>query len=81
MHISIHSLKRTLFDNDAKAINCKTQSGEITILDHHRPLISILVPGVVKVTTPDGKEEFFPIRNGLLEVKQDNEARFIVEEE
>jgi F-type H+-transporting ATPase subunit epsilon len=81
MHLSIHSLKRTLFDGEAKAINCKTQSGEITILNHHRPLISILVPGVLKVTTSDEKQEYFPIRNGLLEVKQGNEARFIVEEE
>ena len=80
MHISIHSLKRTLFNGDAKAVNCKTSSGEITILDHHRPLISILVPGILKVTTPDDKDEYFPICNGLLEVKQNNEARFIVEE-
>ena len=81
MRVAIHSLKRTLYDGEAKAVNCKTASGEITILDHHRPLISIMTPGVMKVTTPDEKEEYFPIRNGLLEVKQDNQARFIVEED
>ena len=80
MHISIHSLKRTLFDGAAKSVNCKTGVGEITILDHHRPLISILTPGVIKVTTQDNTDEYFPIQNGLVEVKQDNQARFIVEE-
>ena len=82
MHVSIHSLKRTLFDGEAKAVNCKTAIGEITVLDHHLPLISILVPGVIKVELGEGKDDqYFPIKNGLLEVKQDNQARFIVEEE
>lgn len=80
MRISIHSLKRTLFDGEARAVNCKTASGEITILDNHRPLITILTPGVMKVELADGAEKFFPIRNGLAEVRHNSHARFIVEE-
>ena len=80
MHLSIYSLKRTLFSGEASGINCKTQSGEITILDHHIPLISILAEGTMKIITPAEKEEYFPIKGGLLEVKSDNEVRLIVEE-
>jgi F-type H+-transporting ATPase subunit epsilon len=80
MKLSIYSLKRTLYDGEAKLINCQTKAGEITILDNHQPLISTLREGVVKIIDDSNKESFVNIKSGFLEVKPDNEVRFIVEE-
>ena len=61
-------------------MNCKTRTGEITILDHHRPLISVLKEGTMKIIDKAEKEHYIPIRSGFLEVRSGNEARFLVEE-
>jgi len=37
-------------------------------LDNHAPLITVLKAGDVKVTLPDGKEEFFAVKGGVVEV-------------
>ncbi len=81
MRLDIYSLKRTLYAGEAKAVNCQTRMGEITILDQHKPLVAILAPGTLRVTPVAGEERYFPIKDGFLEVKPDNHTRLIVEEE
>lgn len=80
MKLSIYSLKKILFQGEAKLLNCKTVMGEITVLDNHETLITVLSAGVIKAVENNGKEHFFPIKSGFLEVKEGNEARCIVEE-
>jgi F-type H+-transporting ATPase subunit epsilon len=80
MKLSIYSLRKTLFEGEAKSVNCQTKAGEITVLDNHRPLISVLKQGVIKIIDKNEKEHYVNTTSGFLEVKQDNEARFIVEE-
>lgn len=80
MKLSVYSLKKILFQGEASLLNCKTIAGEITILDNHETLITILSAGVIRIIDDTGKEQFFPINSGFLEVKQGNEARCIVEE-
>lgn len=81
MRLQVYSLKNNIFDGEAASINCKTASGEITILDQHRPLISILKPGVMKIVDKTGKEAYINVSSGFLEVRSGNVARFLVEEE
>lgn len=80
MKLSIYSLKKVLFQGQASLLNCKTQMGEITVLDNHEPLISVLVAGVAKVVDSESKEHFFEIKSGFLEVKEKSEVRCIVEQ-
>lgn len=85
MRLNIYSLKRTIFSGEAKSLNCQTKAGEITILDNHAPLITILSPGMVCVNDTRGEEHYVPIRDGFLEVKPDStggggHVRLIVEE-
>ncbi len=54
--------------------------GEITVLDHHEPLITTLSAGPIKIVDNSGKEHFFTITSGFLEVRAENEARCIVEQ-
>ena len=80
MKLDIYSLKQVLYHGDAAAVNCKTTSGEITVLDHHRPLISVLPAGVLKVTDTNQKEQYIQITSGFLEVRDSNDMRLLVEE-
>lgn len=80
MKLSIYSLKKTLYAGEAVAINCKTTSGEITVLDHHRPIVSVLQPGTIHIVDSSKKDHYVPIKSGFLEVKDTNEARLLVEE-
>ena len=80
MRLSVYSLKKTLFDGDAKSVNCKTAVGEITILDHHKPLISMLTPGVAKIVDENSKEHFANIQSGFLKVQERNRVTLLVDE-
>ncbi len=80
MKLGVYSLQKVLFQGDASEVNCKTRMGEITILDHHRPLISLLAPGTMKIIDNARKEHYIPVNSGFLEVRSGNEARFLVEE-
>ena len=80
MKLSIYSLKKILFQGEASLLNCKTVTGEITVLDNHETFITVLSAGVIRVIDKNKKENFFPIKSGFLEVKPKNEVRCIVEE-
>lgn len=69
-----------MFQGEAKYLNCQTVMGEITVLDNHETLITVLSSGIVKIADSQEKEHFFPIKSGFLEVRADNEVRCIVEE-
>ncbi|GEM_PF-710301 len=88
MKLSVYSLKKILFQGEARLLNCKTVMGEITVLDNHETLITVLSAGIIKIIEANppsqssgvAREHFFPIKSGFLEVKENNEARCIVEE-
>jgi F-type H+-transporting ATPase subunit epsilon len=79
MYVAIHSLKKTLFEGDAKAVNVKTTGGEITVMDHHRPLITMLAKGPMRVTDAGGKDHFFEIESGFLEISSENRLKLLVD--
>jgi len=80
MKLSVYSFKNILFQGDASLLNCKTMTGEITVLDNHETLITVLSAGAIKITDEQGKEHFFPVKAGFLEVREGNEVRCIVEQ-
>jgi F0F1-type ATP synthase epsilon subunit len=80
MELSIYSLKNILFQGSAVLLNCKTVMGEITVLDNHETLITVLSAGVIKIVDENKGEQFFPIKSGFLEVKENNEVRCIIEQ-
>jgi len=81
MILSIYSLKNILFQGQATSLNCHTQMGEITVLDNHEPLISVLAKGVMKVSVKGAeKDQYFEIKAGFIEVKPNNEVRCIIDQ-
>lgn len=80
MILGVYSLQKVLYQGEAASVNCRTRTGEITILDHHRPLISVLDKGTMRIVDKDKKEHYIPVNSGFLEVRSGNEARFLIEE-
>ena len=74
-------MQRVLYQGEAESVNCMTASGEITILDHHEPLISMMKKGIMKIVDGEKKEHYIQVRSGFLEIRAGNEAKFLVEEE
>jgi F-type H+-transporting ATPase subunit epsilon len=81
MHLGIYSLEKVLYRGEASSVNCPTESGEITILNHHRPLISLLKKGIVKIVDEDTKEHYVPVASGFLEVRPGGQVRFLIQED
>jgi len=80
MKLSIYSIKNVLFQGKASLLNCRTEMGEITVLDNHMPLIGVLKEGVIRLVDEDKKDVFIPVKSGFLEVKPNSEVRCIVEQ-
>ncbi len=68
MTIEIITPDKSLFKGEAKGVTVPGIDGSLGILNNHAPLISALKSGKVKVTTADGKDEFFDINGGVAEV-------------
>ncbi len=57
---------KILYEGDAESVSLPTPQGEITVLPHHIPLISIVIPGSILVR---GKEEhIFAVSRGVVEI-------------
>jgi F-type H+-transporting ATPase subunit epsilon len=80
MKVAVYSLKRVLFEGEADEINLKTVDGEITVLNHHRALITALAPCTVKIIDSGAKEHYIPVTSGFLEVNDENQAKLLVDE-
>jgi len=81
MKLGVYSLKKVLFQGDAKSVNCNTRSGEITVLDNHEPLISILEKGTMTIVDAQGEKHYIPVGSGFLEIDSGSQAKILVEEE
>jgi F-type H+-transporting ATPase subunit epsilon len=79
MTVGVYSLQKVLFQGEASEVNCNTRMGEITILDHHAPLVSILEKGAIKIVDRNKKEWYIPVSSGFLKVGPDNSTKILVE--
>ncbi|PKM87823.1 ATP synthase F1 subunit epsilon [Candidatus Falkowbacteria bacterium HGW-Falkowbacteria-2] len=60
--------ERTLLKQEVLQVTIPTQSGEITVLPEHIPLVSIIKPGVIEIKTLEGDMEIISISGGFVEV-------------
>src|SRR5512144_702294 len=64
----IVSQDRTVFQGDVDIVILPGVAGEMGILPHHAPVLTILKYGVVKIRR-QGKEELFSVAGGMAEVQ------------
>lgn len=64
----IVSQDRTVFQGDVDIVILPGAAGEMGILPHHAPVLTILKYGVIRIRQ-DGKEEMFAVAGGMAEVQ------------
>lgn len=72
MKFKIVTPERLLLEKEIDSLTVPTQSGEITILKNHIPLVSNLKAGELRFKS-GAEEEFFAVSGGFVEVRHNNE--------
>ena len=78
MKIKITKPDATLFEGEVKLVQLPGTGGKFEMLENHAPIISSLAKGEVRIVTPDGKEQLFAIRGGVVK-GQHNELLILVQ--
>ncbi|OGD23597.1 ATP synthase F1 subunit epsilon [Candidatus Azambacteria bacterium RBG_16_47_10] len=68
IHFEIVTPERVVLQKEVLQVTVPTKEGEITVLPHHIPLISILKPGIIELKTPSGEKEIVAVSKGFIEV-------------
>ena len=66
----IVSQDRTVFQGDVDNVILPGMAGEMGILPHHAPVLTLLKYGIIKVRH-QGREELFAVSGGMAEVQPD----------
>lgn len=61
---------RVFYEGDASMVELKTSEGEIGVYANHIPLTTILAPGVLKITEPEGEKQA-ALYSGFVEILKD----------
>lgn len=84
IRLQLITLSGTIFDKDVYEVLLPTLDGQIGVLQHHMPLISAATNGVISVRhearDADDQMEFFATNGGVIEVREDNTLRVLVDE-
>lgn len=66
----IVSQDRIVFQGDVDIVVLPGAAGEMGILPHHSPILSVLQYGVIRVRS-EGEDQFFTVAGGVAEVQPD----------
>ena len=69
IQVDIVSAEGEIHSGEARMVFAPAKMGEIGIAPRHAPLLTALNPGEVRVEDTEGKEHFFYITGGMLEVQ------------
>ncbi|WP_037587045.1 F0F1 ATP synthase subunit epsilon [Stenoxybacter acetivorans] len=72
MQVEVVSNEQHIFSGQAEFVVVPTQMGELGIYPRHEPIMSLVRPGVLRLTIPNQKDEvLLAISGGVLEVQPD----------
>lgn len=77
MQVTVISPEAAMFDGEADAVVAPAFDGEVGILPHHAPLMTLLGEGTL-VVRQGGASHRFRVRGGFLQVV-DNRVRVVAE--
>ena len=69
IQVDIVSAEGEIFSGTANMVFALASMGEVGIAPRHAPLLTTLKPGEVRVEDTDGKEHFFYVTGGMLEIQ------------
>lgn len=67
LHLEVISAERLVYSDDVSAVVAPGVDGELGILPHHAPLLTVLEPGELLIRK-DGEETYVAVSGGFLEV-------------
>ncbi|HBR80716.1 MAG: ATP synthase epsilon chain [Candidatus Uhrbacteria bacterium GW2011_GWE2_45_35] len=70
--IKIVTPERIVFEGEAESLSVMTETGEITLLPDHIPLVTSLRPGEMRLKQ-NGEENLMVVSTGFLEVRPGNQ--------
>lgn len=79
MKLSIYTIQKTIFEGEVESLTLPTPQGEITVLDNHIPLVSLVNRGVLRYLYA-GTEQTLLLPGGVLEVRPGSEAVILAKE-
>ncbi|HZJ06667.1 MAG TPA: F0F1 ATP synthase subunit epsilon [Nocardioidaceae bacterium] len=68
LQVELVAADRLVWSGEAKLVVARTTEGDVGILPHHAPMLSLLVDGVVDVQTGDGETWVAAVDGGFLSV-------------
>ena len=68
LQVEVVSADRLVWSGEATMVIARTTEGDVGILPHHAPLLSVLIDGVVDVQTSDGETWVAAVSAGFLSV-------------
>lgn len=69
IHVDIVSAEGEIHSGEAAMVYAPARMGEVGIAPRHAPMLTTLKPGEVRVEDTEGKEHFFYVTGGMLEVQ------------
>ena len=78
MKVAVYSIQQTLYEGEAEKVICATPLGQMTVLDHHIPLVSNLTGPAIEVVKKDGGRQKIEVASGFIEVRPESEAVILV---
>ena len=74
IHVDIVSAEGEIYSGTAAMVYAPAKMGEVGIAPRHAPLLTVLKPGEVRVEDTEGKEHFFYVTGGMLEIQPQSQA-------
>ena len=69
IHVDIVSAEGEIYSGTAAMVYAPAKMDEVGIAPRHAPLLTVLKPGEVRVEDTEGKEHFFYVTGGMLEIQ------------
>jgi len=69
MYLEIVKPDIKIFTGEVKLVQVPGTKGVFTVLKNHAPIISTLEKGKIRIIKENNKEEYFEIKGGVIEVK------------
>jgi F-type H+-transporting ATPase subunit epsilon len=68
MQVELVAADRLVWSGEAKMVIARTTEGDVGILPNHAPMLSLMVQGIVDVTTTDNETWIAAVDEGFLSV-------------
>lgn len=74
----IVTLEKVTYEDEIDQLTVPTQTGEITVMARHAPLVSTLKPGELRINK-DGREVAFAVSTGFLEIRKNSHVYILAD--